>query len=396
MRVLLLGGSGRFGSFIAAHLASSGTVSEIAVAGRNRDALARVVSEVGEKARAVPIDVSDEPGLALVAADFDLLVNAAGPEWDVLLPGLRAAIAAGTDYCDLGADGRTTEEQLALDQTARDRGIVAVVGMGYDPGLDNLLAVHMCGRFDRVDDIQLRFHLALPDELLMEAVDALRVSGRVDTSWQIVVRIASGPVRVYRDGRWVDTQPLQDPVEVMGPEGGTVTAFPVATPEPITLPRYLPGVRSVRSMLSVSPPQVAELLFDKTGGVSRGERNIAKATRLLLEAIATDPGRWLGTSDPTASAEGWSMSVVVTGSKDGRQARSTGRLDPLVESTTVPFAVAALRILRREVPARGVLPPEACFEPTSFFEEAARYSAAEGQRDHRGEPLVHESFEWLS
>jgi hypothetical protein len=90
------------------------------------------------------------------------------------------------------------------------------------------------------------------------------------------------------------------------------------------------------------------------------------------------------------------MSVVVTGSKDGRPARSTGRLHPLVESTTIPLVVAALRILRGEVAARGVLPPEACFEPSSFFEEAARYAEDDGQKRDRGKPLVDESFEWLS
>jgi len=396
VRVLLLGGSGRYGSMAARHLATSETISEVAIAGRSRDALTCVASEIGEKARAVQVDIHDEPGLASVATDYDIVVNAAGPEWEVLLPGLRAAIAARTNYCDLGADGRTAEKQLELDPMARDRGIVAVVGIGFDPGLDNLLAVHASRRFDRVEVVEFRFHLALPDELLVEAIDGLRASGRVDPSWQLVLQIASGPVRVYRDGRWMEVEPLQDPVEIMLPQGGTVSAHPVAMPEPITLPRYLPGVQSVRSVLGVSPPQVAQLLFGEAEAISRGERSTAEATRSFLEAIATDPGRWLGTTDLTAGAEGWSMSLVATGWKDRRQARLTCRPDPLLESTTIPLTVAAVRILRGEVPARGVLPPEACFEPMPFFEEAARYAEQEEQGEHRDEPLVRGSFEWLS
>lgn len=61
-------------------------------------------------------------------------------------------------------------------------------------------------------------------------------------------------------------------------------------------------------------------------------------------------------------------------------------------STSAVLTVASLQILRREVDARGVLPPEACFEPMSFFEETARYA----KEEDRDKPLLGESFEWLS
>lgn len=61
MRVLVLGGSGRFGSLTACRLAASDIVSEVGLAGRNQDALARVASEVGKKARVVQVDILDEP-----------------------------------------------------------------------------------------------------------------------------------------------------------------------------------------------------------------------------------------------------------------------------------------------------------------------------------------------
>lgn len=38
---------------------------------------------------------------------------------------------------------------------------------------------------------------------------------------------------------------------------------------------------------------------------------------------------------------------------------------------------------------RGVLPPEACFEPMPFFEEMAQY----GKEEDRDEPLLGESLE---
>ncbi len=85
------------------------------------------------------------------------------------------------------------------------------------------------------------------------------------------------------------------------------------------------------------------------------------------------------------------MSVAAIGRKDGRTARYTCWPDGLPSSTVIPLTVATLRILRGEISARGVLPPESCFEPTSFFKEAAAY----GEAADRNKPLLGERFEWL-
>jgi len=98
MRVLLLGGAGRFGLFTARRLIASDIVSEVAIAGRNQDALTPATSELGEKARVVQVDIHDERRLASVAADYDIIVNVAGPEWEVLLSALRTAIASRPAY----------------------------------------------------------------------------------------------------------------------------------------------------------------------------------------------------------------------------------------------------------------------------------------------------------
>lgn len=124
MRVLLLGGAGRFGSSTARHLAAAHIVSELTIAGRNMDALIRRASEIGDKARTVQLDARDERSVASEAADYDIVVSVAGPDFEVHLPALRGAIAAGTHYCDLGGDGPTAERQLELDSAASNRGVL--------------------------------------------------------------------------------------------------------------------------------------------------------------------------------------------------------------------------------------------------------------------------------
>jgi len=385
IRVLLLGGSGRVGEDVAQCLAQSEVVSEIGLAGRNESVLRRHASEVGDKAHSVVVDILDEHRLTSVARDYDVVVNAAGPEWEVVLPALRAAIDAGTHYCDVGADGRTAEKQLELSPLAVENDIVAIIGIGLDPGIDNLLAVHAGKQFDGVDEMMFCYQLALPDELLREAVDELRKSGRVDASWQVVMSLISEPVQVYRDGSWILVDPLEHGVEVKSPRGVALTAYPCASPEQITLPLYIPNLRNVSCVCGISPPEISQLAYREAKRISRNGSSVKEATRSFLEAIGGNHEDWLKGNSP-----GWNMWLVTTGLRDGRRGRYT--CWPVgVGYTSAPLAVAAFRVLRGEISVRGVVPPEACFEPKSFFEEVARYV----QPEDRDKPFYGESMEWL-
>ncbi len=375
---------------MARRLAVSEIVSDIGIAGRNRDALTRVASEVGEKARTVQVDIRDEDRLASMAADYDIVVNTAGPEWEVLVPALRAVVAAGTDYCDLGAFGQTTKLQLQLDSAAKERDMVAILGIGFDPGLDNLLVVHASRTLDTVEEVQLRHHWFGPP-YLSEALNLLRETGHVDTSVRGILKILSEAFSMYRDGRWITVDPLENPLEVPLAKHGTVPAYPLGTSEGITLPRHLPGVGSVSTVLVVSPPQLQELISREAWRIRREGLGAAGAATSFLKTIEEDPDGWLKMPEGVPPPPPWTMSVTATGWKRGRRARYTCWPDGLPSSTSIPLTVATLKILRGEVSVRGVLPPEACFEPMPFFEETAGYAAEED----REKPLLGESLEWL-
>lgn len=390
VKVLLFGGSGTFGQDTARWLASSDLISEIALAGRNRNRLRSGASEVGKKAHVVSLDLRDEDHVAALARDYDIMVNVAAPEWEALLPGLRAAIAAGVPYCDVGADGQTAESQLSLDTAAKEKGIVAAIGIGTDPGLDNLMAVHASRMFDKVEDVQIQFALFLPAWFPdpPKALEELRARGKADASWELFPYLASKRARIYRDGQWIDVSPREHPVAMTVPDGPTLTAFPLDVPEPRTLPRHLAGVRNVSAVISVIPAQVGELMFREGSRIREG-LSPSEATKSVMETVLTDPDRWLRTS--TTLPSGWNFWVATTGWKDDQRMRYMCWPEGLPDSTTVALAVATLKILRGEVEARGVLPPEACFEPSSFFGEVARY-AGEVERD---KPLLGERFERL-
>lgn len=390
MKVLLLGGTGIFGKDAAGLLGGVKLVTEIAIASRRLEAAQRAASEIGDKARAVTVNIKDQPRLTSIAGDYDIVVNAAGPA-SVVLPALQAAVAAGTHYCDLGILGNVTEKALEFDAEARARAMTAVLGIGLDPGLSNLLAVHAAHQLDETEELYVCIldHVATmgmfsPEETLARA----RESGRVDTSWQDILEIAQGPVLTYREGRLVRVEPIENPVEVDLPSAQRVTAYPVGLSEPVTLPRYLPGVKNVSTLFSFFPPQLNELFFQQGRRIAKGETDPAGAGLSFLETIVADKDRWL--SGPPGFPSGWTMWVTATGWKGGRRTRYSCWPDALPMSTNAPLVACALQILRGQVDRHGVLPPEACFEPMGFFADMVKLHppAKEG-------PLLGESFQYL-
>ncbi len=63
-----------------------------------------------------------------------VLANTAGPDFEMQLPAVKAAIAAGVDYADIAADGRATDEVLALDGEMRVKRRTALIGVGAAHG----------------------------------------------------------------------------------------------------------------------------------------------------------------------------------------------------------------------------------------------------------------------
>lgn len=385
MRVLLLGGSGKFGLSTAKRLLAVETVGEVSLAGRNPEALNQAAQVLGARARAVPMDVSDRRQVADAASACDIVVNAAGPEWLVCVSSLEGAIAAGRNYCDIGAHGPTTEAQLRLDAAARARGVTALVGMYTDPGLDNLLAVHACSQLDCPQEIRVCFAA----RNLWQKAQSLRDSGRVDMSLQVQLHALSRPVRVYESGVWTAIDPLSAPQRLDVPQGGTAVGFPIDFPEMVTLPRYLRDLRRVSCVIAYATPQLTELAVRQAQRIARDGAPPLDAARSILAAILSEPDRWLEPGYASAPAA-WRMWVEATGRRSGRRCRYScwpGRL-----SGVDALAVAVGKLLSGEVGVRGVVPPEACFEPLPFLREVGACREAE----HRSDPLVGERFEWLA
>lgn len=133
-RVLVLGGYGNFGGYVARALASDPGIVLI-VAGRDA-ARARAFAEAlgaANPAEAAALDIDGD--LALAPLRPDLVIHTVGPFQRQDYRVAEAAIAAGAHYCDL-ADARSFVCGVdALDAAARESGTAVIVGASSVPCL---------------------------------------------------------------------------------------------------------------------------------------------------------------------------------------------------------------------------------------------------------------------
>ena len=392
MRVLAVGGAGEFGKLSHRSLVSSPHISEVVIAGRNLAAAEHCAAELGEKARAVSVDVSDREKLVALAKESDIVVNTAAPEFETVLKVLRAAILAGTDYCDIGADGPTTQKALDLDSAAKSQGITALLGIGACPGICSLMMMHAAHQLDKAVEVDsCGFFQMAAFGITKDVVRRIRESGRIPPGWQMLMKWATPPFYDFSGGSLKTVQGTAEERRIRGPGIGEIPAMLAAGPEAFTIPRSLPGVRDVHMLLSWFPSRLHGVYRDLGRRVQRGELDWSQAAlRFLEEAVAEqESGPTAPTGVPVALR--W---AEATGTKNGERRRYLCWPNPVwmrPNPTSVSLAIATLKILTGEIQEKGVLTPEICLEPLPFFQEVARWQL---KKDETG-PLLSELWETL-
>jgi len=407
MKVFALGGYGKVGFPAIKLLAQSDSVTEIAIVGRSLELTEKAATEIGEKAIAVHADGTDEHKLTSLLAGYHIIMNAAHNE--TVLPAIRAAIRAGTHYCDV-AWGGVLEQALQLASEAEAAGITAIVANGVSPCISNLMGVYVARQMEEVEQLQLgRADIydfqsgreLTPRQWLKDPKESLAALHECRPCIAMLLRglqdNGSRNVRVYQDGQWVEMDPIRSGLEVPLPQGGTITSYAYASGDPLfgSLSPGLSRVPPVEVNLSALPPQLHDLLREQALRVLGGHIDSDTAVSSFYDTIESDPHRWLTLPDDFVLIP--KMWVRAVGRKEGRAARcSCWFTAPMWNVggyflTSVALAVAVRKILRGEIRERGVMTAETAFEPLSFFDEVVAV-LPDPPPDGR---LIDESFEWL-
>ena len=144
-RFLLYGAYGYTGR-LAAELAAAKKL-DVVLAGRNKEALARLGGRLSLPTRAVGLNEAEQLSEAL--EDISSVVHMAGPFARTSAPMLNACLATQTNYIDITGEIEVFETIWSRQQEIQRAGITALPGAGFDVVPTDCLAAYMAGKLER-------------------------------------------------------------------------------------------------------------------------------------------------------------------------------------------------------------------------------------------------------
>ena len=381
MRVAILGVGG-LGRTLASELRADPRVSSLLL-----------IDQLGERARvltglrgrvpieAMQLNVENRLALAKAIRGSEVVVNTTLPKYNLTI--MRAALEAGGNYLDVAATGPREPggppgifEQLDMHEAFKSAGRTAIVSMGLDPGISNVMARQAASRLDAVTAIRIRSG----GIAVLPGYASFPLYSREAFISDILVRPT-----VWADGKLQDREPMSEPEEYEFPAPvGKQQTFLISHEEVKTLPKYLgKPVGRVDFKCALEPNLVRALIsLDRLGLLSdsrmiRVGNQMVPFRRAFMAAFPEPSALVL----PLEGAKALSVEVegtlgtkrvmyrgdVVLPHQEANRRRSTTAVYYL---TAVGAAIGVHLIAEKATPGPGVHPSEA-LEPERVFKEWA-------------------------
>jgi len=241
------------GTAFARIAARRGVFEHIVVADHALGHAQRAAQAASDRFDAIALDASDEAAVAEVlrAQRCDVLLNAVDPRF--VMPLFRGALAAGTNYLDMAMSlshphptnpysepgVKLGDEQFAMAGDWEDRGLLALAGMGVEPGLSDVFARYASDAlFSTIDEIGVRDGA----NLVVEGYEFAPTF----SIWTTIEECLNPPIIWEKGKGWYTTEPFSE-LEVFDfPAGiGPVECVNVEHEEVLLVPRWVDNVERV-------------------------------------------------------------------------------------------------------------------------------------------------------
>ncbi|MGB5232006.1 MAG: saccharopine dehydrogenase family protein [Desulfoprunum sp.] len=388
-RILIIGAGG-VGNVVAKKCAQHPEVfQEIVLASRTRTKCDAIAAEIEQlynvTVRTAEVDADSVPQLVVLlnAIKPQLVINVALPYQDLAI--MDACLECGVNYLDTAnyepPDSAHFEYswQWAYQDKFRDKGLMAVLGCGFDPGVTNIFcAWAQKHHYDSIETI---------DILDCNAGDHGHPFA-TNFNPEINIREVTQIVRHWRDGRWIETPPILDDRCVHFsfdyPEAGPRESYLLYHEEMESLVRHIRGLKRIRFWMTFGQAYLTHLKVLENVGMTRIDAVDYEGHKIIplrfLKALLPDPGS-LGTNYTGKAVIG----CVFDGVKDGRRSRKyiynvcdhaeafrEVQAQAVSYTTGVPAMIGAMMMLTGEWRGAGVYNVEQ-LDPDRFMDCLNRY-----------------------
>jgi lysine 6-dehydrogenase len=341
MSIIILGGCGEIGRFIAADLVKNGfnvTIADL------REFQGKWLAErLGKRASFQKIDVRHFDTLVEILKDYKLVINNIGPyfEFSDWIP--RATLQAGINYLDICDDHDVTLTLLKMNRLVEREGLTFLINIGASPGLTNIMAKMGAEKLDKVNSVRVLWYEDTGETIGLGQL----------MHW---AHIAMGKIPIYRDGKWLNVKALTEREIVKFPEPcGLVPLYFVGHPEPVTIPRYINTDETVCKG-GILPE--SDVLLTRTIDKLTPIKNII-IIKLICKFFLKILPLLTGETEQRAIISAFSSEIF--GRKQQKNAQlSYSIVGPVAKLTSSPASIAAQMIIEGDITTPGVFPPEGC------------------------------------
>ena len=356
----LIIGCGTMGAATARLALECGKFQQVIVADRDLQRANDLAHTLEGPITARQLDYRQEDQLAKSLGGVSVVLNTTGPFNRDTLSLMRTVIEAGIPYADINDDVETLQsvfESEYLGSLAKHRGVGVLPGLGASPGQTNVLARHMAGRMDIVEEV--RFFMVNDASYRSEAV------------WRHRLALFSQSALLYDQGRWTHTLGMSEFQDVAFPAPwGNIRCYNVGL-ETVTIPMSFKGLLHASLWRGFSDPDTTDTL---KGLVDAG---FASEETLEVDGVSITPAALsaavlAGTQRSGDSPDPGRLprQVRVKGVREGREAELTMTYSfpqgDIALATASCLVVGAGLLVERELPGPGVYPPEA-MDPAPFM-----------------------------
>ena len=308
----------------------------------------------------------------------DIIVNLALPYQDLSI--MDACLATGVHYLDTANYEPRDEAKFSYSwqwpyhEPFRARGIMGVLGCGFDPGVISVYCAHAQAElFDEIHYV---------DIIDCNAGDHGKAFA-TNFNPEINIREVTQRGRYWQDGEWIDIDPLSVARTIDFPEVGPRKAYLIYHEEEESLVKHIRGLRRIRFWMTFSDNYIKHLEVLQNVGMTRIDPVDYEGTKIIplqfLKALLPEP---------SSLAENYtgktSIGAIIQGVKDGEKRKviiynvcdhaETNRelgAQAVSYTTGVPAITGAMMVIQGLWSGHGVFNVEQ-LPPAPFLAEVAK------------------------
>ena len=304
-----------------------------------------------------------------------LVINVALPYQDLTI--MDACLETGVDYLDTAnyepLDTAKFEYswQWAYQERFKEKGLMALLGSGFDPGVTNVYTA-----------LAAKKYLDVIEELDIIDANAGSHGQPFATNFnpEINIREVTATCRHWENGQWVESAPLSTKHSFDFPEGiGPMNIYRLYHEEMESLVKHIPTIKKAQFWMTFSDNYLKHLEVLQNVGMTRIDEVEFNGQKIVpiqfLKALLPDPGS-LGPLTKGKTCIG----VIARGTKDGQRKQvyiynicnheacyKEVKSQAISYTTGVPAVVGAIMMLTGKWHAPGVWNMEQ-FDPELFLE----------------------------